>query len=260
MTETNQQPDVCTECGALVEVGQGMLWYEQGPDDGGDVVGGTPAGWRVTHLDRDQCARHRASMAEAGRRDRERARHAAAEAHRRKNAEIAAQEAFINSLLVQVENCTSAGYCWYSVGVLDQDFREPVTNVQFYVPENPALAGLDLGRSHWERRRTLDGRDCYVHSFGNARVLHAPRDVVEAAWRAYAEHYEISRDKAVAWLAAVGPESDLDAPRIERARARKAVGESYSPIDLCPCAGWELYAFVAGRRDLLERYGDERQS
>lgn len=54
-TRTNEKPGTCTTCGGEVPPGQGTPWYEGGPDDGGDVVGRTPAGWRVMHLAKADC-------------------------------------------------------------------------------------------------------------------------------------------------------------------------------------------------------------
>jgi hypothetical protein len=63
MRRKNQRPGDCTNCGQEVPAGAGSLWWEPGPDDGGDAVGCTPEGWRVTHLDAKACAEARAERA-----------------------------------------------------------------------------------------------------------------------------------------------------------------------------------------------------
>lgn len=53
---TNEKPGTCEGCHGEVAVGAGSLWWEPGPDDGGDAAGRRPAGWRVQHLDKTLCA------------------------------------------------------------------------------------------------------------------------------------------------------------------------------------------------------------
>jgi hypothetical protein len=71
--KTNEKEARCEDCQGLVPPGQGSLWREAGPDDGGDVVGRTPAGWRVTHLDSAVCTAEKAATAAARAADREKA-------------------------------------------------------------------------------------------------------------------------------------------------------------------------------------------
>lgn len=71
VSDTNATDDECSECGGPVAAGEGRVWYEAGPDDGGDVAGRTPAGLRVTHRDPAQCEAHRARTAQAQKSDRQ---------------------------------------------------------------------------------------------------------------------------------------------------------------------------------------------
>lgn len=59
--KTNAERANCDDCNGIVEPGEGLVWWESGPDDGGDVVGRTPAGWRTTHKVRTVCATVRTS-------------------------------------------------------------------------------------------------------------------------------------------------------------------------------------------------------
>lgn len=79
----NAREGICTDCGGVVPVGAGSLWWEADPDDGGDVVGRTPAGWRVTHLDKTACSAVKASAAAERAQRRDEAKAAADEARTR---------------------------------------------------------------------------------------------------------------------------------------------------------------------------------
>jgi hypothetical protein len=229
----------------MVPAGEGLLWWEPGPDDGGDVVDRTPAGWRVTHRDATVCA------------DTRRAAVAAAHARRDARSQAAAdQQRQIDALLAQVPDCICSGYSWSTGGVLDPEIDRPVSFVAIEVPDDSALAGMSPGHSNWRERRTIDGQVCYTHAFGNACVLYAPRTVVEAAWAAHLEFWDqqgkleavgLTPGLAAEWLDEYGPEGRL----VLQARTRLDRGESVSPLSLKPCAGWECKAFAAGRRDLL---------
>ncbi len=59
----NEKPGPCSECGGLVQPGQGHVWWQAAPDDGGDVLGRAEAGYRVTHADEKVCAEVRAERA-----------------------------------------------------------------------------------------------------------------------------------------------------------------------------------------------------
>lgn len=259
-SRTNTRPGECTDCGGEVAPGAGSLWWQPGPDDGGDVVGRTPAGWRVTHLDESICRATKA--AERAREEQElRDRLAGAEAAREaEKAAIAEQERFVAELLAAVPDCVCAGYDW-SRTVLDRGVEaKEVSCLALRRDANPALSGLSLGHSDWSAVQAVTGERCYIHKFGNAAVLHGPRAVVEAAWRALATPEgwagyskesaaslaaSFAPDKCEAWLAEYGP--GPDSAKVRRARER---GET-SPWSLGPCAGWEARAFLAGRSDLL---------
>lgn len=113
MTEqkTNTKDDYCNECGALVPAGTGVLWWQAGPDDGGDVVGRTPAGWRVSHRDDNDCKaeherRRAARKAEIAAAAAKRAEAEALIAARRDEAEAPALALIVELALVQVpERC-----------------------------------------------------------------------------------------------------------------------------------------------------------
>lgn len=242
---TNAKPAPCEACGATLEPGQGTLWWEPGPDDGGDVVGRRPAGWRVQHMDAEACERAKALAAsrraasKAERRERAAAKEAALDAA------LESQKRQIDELLSAVPDCVAAGYNW-SGAVLVEGSQEPVSFVALPTSENPALAGLSLGRSQWSKWRAVDGSTCYVHSFGNASVLHATRAVVEKAWKDYWIDRECSPEGLAQWLSEFGPE----APHVVEARAK---GET--SVTSRPCAGWEVRAHAAGRLDLLVTEG-----
>jgi len=89
---TNRKADVCSECGGPVAPFAGNLWWQAGPDDGGDVVGRTPAGWYVTHRDSAQCEAARAA-AVATKQDRGATRTAALAAWRTRAENVAVVDA-----------------------------------------------------------------------------------------------------------------------------------------------------------------------
>lgn len=272
-TRINERPEPCSECGATVPAGEGHLWWQPAPDDGGDVVGRTSAGWRVAHADRAACDAERKATRDAQAKLREeavaraRARQAAEDAAR------AAQQAEIAALLAEVPDCVAAGYAWSSSVLrkvkttFGHDFeRVEVAHLSLAQSADPALSGLSLGRSSWYRVTAVTGETCYLHEFGNARVLHAPRSVVERAWALLADPADWERgykpqvaadlaaqyapEAAAAWLAKYGPES----PRVVDARQREAAGQ-FVGFDSKPCAEWEAHAWHAGRLDLLTSEG-----
>lgn len=55
----NKYADTCHKCGGPIAAGAGVLWWQAGPDDGGDVGGRTPAGWRVSHRTAAECEAYR---------------------------------------------------------------------------------------------------------------------------------------------------------------------------------------------------------
>ena len=254
-SRSNKRDGHCNTCGGLVPAGTGDLWWEPGPDDGGDVVGRTPAGWRVSHARRGLCA------AEIGARATARAVETSARAlaaKERKAAEdeaLAAQQREIDRLLAEIPDCVCAGYDWDS-DLVDYGSAERVSFVRLDLPENPAIAGISLGRSNWTRYRTKDGSPAYVHSFGNANVLYATRAVVEKAWANYPnpKHYgdaawidsAYSPEALEKWLVEFGPE----APHKVKAKAEGAPHWISGP-----CAGWQQRAYRAGRLDLLVSEG-----
>ncbi len=367
----NSRPGTCTECGAEVPAGQGALWWEPGPDDGGDVVGRTPAGWRVTHLDSEACRRVRAerlAVSDARARDRvpqpgdyipsgacflrpfvgdaELPCADPAEAVRRAFAgeglpyvrrtprwtdtvdlRVPVEVAPSGDLLLptprglaRMRGSRGGGLELLSLCgsfcVIGDRLEFQVSSLEYGggrsesghcaihrlddaspgAPEGRPLFVSDAARAQWDAdhvalaaaqaevlptavasgyywharvdgcqeiadgwaRGTVAGVPVLTHAFGNARILHAPRAIVERAWQAYAEGEAhtgaraITADAARSWLAEFGPE----APRVAATRAATARGESVAGYAAeQPCAGWELYAWAAGRVDLLEREG-----
>lgn len=236
---TNAKPDLCTDCDHLVNPGEGNLWWQPGPDDGGDIVGGTPAGWRVTHLDRSVCVENKRLAREQASQERAQRRKEAEEREAAEDREREEQRAKIELLLSEIPDCVCSGYDWDSSVVGKGERVSP----------------------GWARHTAYDGSTAYCHAFGNACVLHASRHVVERAWAqfpnpsAYSHPDEIAKlytpEASAAWLAEYGPES----PRVREAREKKARGEWVSICTDRPCAGWECHAYRVGRIDLLKSEG-----
>jgi hypothetical protein len=215
------------------------VWWQAGPDDGGDVVGGSPAGYRVTHLDKAVCQAQRAATV-AHLEEQDRAATAASKTAQDAEDEALKQQAELMArLLGEVPGCVASGYDW----------AYTVTSGAWEVVSQVHL------RQKWSRGKAIDGSTCYLQEFGNARILHATRAVVEQAWRDYPvralysdtawideEYSQVGLEK---WLSAYGPESQTVAAN------RADPGRPFSAL----VAGWECRAFKAGRLDLLRAEG-----
>ena len=222
--KTNAKQDWCADCGGRVEAGEGNLWWEAGPDDGGDVVGGTPEGWRVTHADKAVCAASRAAAVEA-----------AAKAKADELAEAAAKRAKIDAQLDAQRaemarripsDWTDTGYTWSPTGVLRPELKKDWQGREYRDYSGHEVSHVNvqgyLGHETWREHVTLDGRAVYTVAFGNACILHAPVDVVEAAWSAWLKGHPTTVDESRDFLDEFGPR-----PHPDPLRARGCAGHQF---------------------------------
>lgn len=188
---TNAKGDDCIVCGDWVEPGKGEIWW------GEDGCCSNPrhfdnGGWHVQHLNKDACAK---AAAEA------KAAHANAKAAKAaKDAGAKRGRAFRDAELKADEAAATAGLVFAGISLpfaatLDAKpamvcgYSEPYPSHRYYRVERGTLWG------HPVIVRNYGGYDDYRSDF------YSTREVVEAAWLAWAADVSMTPEKARAWLA-----------------------------------------------------------